>query len=205
MVMNTLTRDIYDGIQPSGNVQVDGWNSTSPAFARLIATVRPTTIIEVGTWLGASAIHMAKECEALELLPRIYCVDTWLGAVDFWTTHADARDRDTRQRNGYPQVYFDFLANVVQHGLQHAIIPIPNTSAIGAKILRYHEITADLIYIDGSHDFEDVVADIRNYRPLLRPGGIMFGDDLAWPDVARAVALRIGQVETDGPFWIWKP
>lgn len=135
-------------------------------------------------------------------MPKIYCIDTWLGATEFWTNAADTEERDLRQRSGYPQVYFDFLSNVVQAGMQDIIIPIPNTSTIGAKILRHHGIIADLIYIDGSHDFEDVVQDIRSYAPLVRQGGILFGDDLNWSGVSAAVSQEIGEVRTEGFFWI---
>jgi cephalosporin hydroxylase len=200
--MNTISKSIYDGIAPSGIDTVQGWNSTAPTFARVIEEVRPQTIIEVGSWLGASAIHMAKECRRIGLMPKIYCVDTWLGATEFWTDAADTEERNLRQRNGYPQVYFDFLSNVVQARMQDIITPIPTTSTIGAKVLRHHGIIADLIYIDGSHDFEDVVQDIRSYAPLVRQGGILFGDDLNWPGVSAAVSQEIGTVRTEGFFWI---
>jgi hypothetical protein len=81
---------------------------------------------------------------------------TWLGAEEFWTSQADTGERDLRQKNGYPQVYFDFLANVVQHDCQDLIVPIPNTSFIGHIILKNRGVLADLIYIDGSHVYEDV-------------------------------------------------
>jgi predicted O-methyltransferase YrrM len=200
--MNTIGKGIYDGITPSGIDAVQGWNSTDPTFAHLIEEVRPQTIIEVGSWLGASAIHMAKECRRIGLWPQIYCVDTWLGATEFWTDGAGTEERDLRQRNGYPQIYFDFLANVAQAGMQTIITPIPNTSTIGAKILRHHGVIADLVYIDGSHDFEDVVQDIRSYAPLVRQGGILFGDDLNWPGVSAAVSQEIGEFRTEGFFWI---
>jgi len=200
--MNTISKSIYDGIAPSGIDAVQGWNSTAPTFARVIEEVRPQTIVEVGSWLGASAIHMAKECRRIGLMPKIYCVDTWLGATEFWTDAADTEERNLRQRNGYPQVYFDFLSNVVQARMQDIITPIPTTSTIGAKVLRHHGIIADLIYIDGSHDFEDVVQDIRSYAPLVRQGGILFGDDLNWPGVSAAVSQEIGAVRTEGFFWI---
>jgi predicted O-methyltransferase YrrM len=46
---------------------------------------------------------------------------------------------------------------------------------------------ADLIFIDGNHDYDDVRADIHNYFPFLAPGGIMFGDDFGWAGVKKAV------------------
>jgi NAD(P)-dependent dehydrogenase (short-subunit alcohol dehydrogenase family) len=50
-------------------------------------------------------------------------------------------------------------------------------------LFRFDLIYFDLIYVDGSHDYDDVAADLAAYRPLVRPGGVMFGDDYcgSWP------------------------
>eukprot|EP00961_Rhodomonas_salina_P303088 3941093-Rhodomonas_salina.1 len=43
-------------------------------------------------------------------------------------------------------------------------------SASGWVAVTVQELpTADLIFIDGNHDYDDVRADIRNYFPLLSP------------------------------------
>lgn len=201
--MNSIGRGVYEGILPSGEQLIAGWNSTRPTFRTLIEQTRPKTIIEVGTWLGASAIHMAGICRELGLATKIYCVDTWLGAQEFWTTHAESADRALRQKNGYPQVYFDFLANVVEHDHQETIMPVPNTSHIGSLILKHQGVTADLIYIDGSHEYEDVRLDIASYLSLLAPGGILFGDDADWPGVISAVRGQFGdRAVLQESFWI---
>ena len=81
------------------------------------------------------------------------------------------------RRHGYPTVYYQFLANVLYAGLQDYIVPLPNTSGIAARFLEKLKIQADLIYIDGSHDEEDVYADLASYWKLLRPTGVLIGDD----------------------------
>ena len=199
--MNTFGGNIYEGIKPSGIMDVPGWNSRKTIFGELIREVRPSTIIEVGTWLGASAIHMALQCSKANLQAKIWCVDTWLGSEEFW--YSDLEDRDLRMRNGYPQVYFDFIANVVQHGFQDFIIPVPCTSLIGARVMAAQGITADLIYIDGSHHHDDVVADIRAYLPLLRSGGVMFGDDYEWKGVRQAVEQELPKHGNTQEHWIF--
>lgn len=207
MTNSIRPEDLYEGIRPSGNKRVPGWNSYSDIFGKLISETKPSVIFEVGTWLGASAINMAGHVKKMSLDTKIYCVDTWLGAEEFWTIGKDDPERNLNTKNGYPRVYFDFLANVVEHGMQDVIIPIPNTSHIGSIILSHQRLKAELIYIDASHDYEDVKNDIRDYMPLLQPGGIMFGDDVRiWKGVERAVHESFGQdleIYQDN-FWIFR-
>ena len=157
---------------------IAGWHSDSAVFERLIMEVRPKLIIEVGTWLGASAITMARAAEKYGLDCKILCVDTWLGALEFWGNKNDAeRYLRLRLENGYPTVYKQFMANVIHEGLQRHIIPFPQTSVIAARWLSARGVAADMVYIDASHDYEDVLADIESYSGIVRPGGVMFGDD----------------------------
>lgn len=205
--MNLINNNIYIDIKPSGNQQVPGWHSDSTIFRELIERTKPKTIIEVGTWLGASAINMAKITKELKLDTKIYCVDTWLGAEEFWTRLNNTSERNLKLKNGYPQVYFDFLSNVVEHNVQDVIIPIPNTSYVGSFILKHYNIQAELIYIDGSHEYVDVKTDIISYKELLKPEGIMFGDDIAhFAGVKQAVDEVLKDeaqtVQTD--FWVYQ-
>lgn len=206
--MNKIGSGIYDGIDPSGNERVFGWNSYSRVFRDLIAEKKPSVVVEVGTWLGASAIHMAKICKEMSLGTRIYCVDTWLGAQEFWTWGSSTPERNLRLKNGYPQVYYDFISNVVQHQVQDVIIPLPNTSHIGSIVLGSMGVKADLIYIDASHEYLDVKNDISSYMNLLSTNGIMFGDDMNdhWPGVKRAVSESFGKnfMVIENNFWVYR-
>lgn len=181
-------------------VDLRGWGETSPAFRELIRHIKPRLLIEVGTWKGASAIAMGRIIRDAGLSTQLVCVDTWLGALEFWTDKDDSeRYRSLQLHHGYPSVYYQFLANVCHEGLQQMIIPFPQTSSIAALWFRYYGIMADLIYIDASHEEEDVYDDLHAYWNILRPGGALFGDDYAWDGVRLAVdrfAREIGQAVT---------
>lgn len=195
--MNNIGLNI-DGFLPMDK-DVTGWNYSSDIFKELIDKVNPQIIIEVGTWKGASAINMAKLSKA----HTIYCVDTWLGAEEFYTTHSHTQERDLMLQYGYPQIYYQFLSNIIHEGVSERIVPIANTSDIGFKIFKHKGIKADLIYIDGSHEYHNVKRDIENYIQLLNPGGIIFGDDFGWSDVSNAVkdTLKDFNVIEDN-YWI---
>jgi len=165
-----------------------GWGGQSPAFHDLISKVKPGLIIEVGTWKGASALKMAEVTRDLGLNTQLVCVDTWLGALEFWTDQADPeRFLSLQLRHGYPSIYYQFLANVCHQGFQDRIIPFPQTASIAALWFRQYGIKADLIYLDGSHEEEDVYQDLCNYWEILADHGILFGDDYTWDGVRLAV------------------
>lgn len=174
----------YTGFEPLP-LNVQGWGGEDKFFHEMIERVKPKTIIEVGTWLGQSAINMAEQCKKRELGTTMYCVDTWLGALEFVESHGE---RNLHKKYGYPQVYYQFLSNIYHKGLTDMITPFPQTSVIAARWFAKNSIKADLIYIDGSHDYDDVYADIKAYHPLLNEGGVIFGDDIdAWAGVRGAV------------------
>jgi hypothetical protein len=165
-----------------------GWGSDSTAFRELVAKTRPARIIEVGTWKGGSALTLAAAAADLGLEVEIICVDTWLGALEMWTDPADPeRYGALALKHGYPTLYYQFLANVCRAGRQAAITPFPVPSVTAAQWFALHGIRADLIYIDGSHEEEDVLQDLVSYWDLVRPGGVIFGDDWSWDGVRLAV------------------
>ena len=168
---------------------LQGWNGTSSLFSDLILKIKPRIIVEVGTWKGQSAINMAKVVKDSTIDCKIFCIDTWLGSIEFITTMKDTPERNLLYKNGYPQVYYQFLSNVIHNECEDIITPIPNTSVNGAKFLKFNKISPDLIYLDASHEEEDVYNDLTHYFTLLKPSGTIFGDDFSenWPGLKSSV------------------
>ena len=173
----------FDADAVGANMQ--GWGSQSPLFAQVIETLKPREIIEVGTWKGASAIHMAKLATARQPDAVVLCIDTWLGSMQHWDFDDVRRDLD--REHGFPRVYHHFLANVVKSGLKDNVFGLPLSSLTAAELLIKRGVQADLIYIDAGHAEREVFMDIDAFWPVLRTGGIMIGDDFSWPEVQRAV------------------
>jgi Methyltransferase domain len=159
------------------NYNLQGWGSDHPIFKQIIDALQPKLIIEVGTWKGASAIHLASLLKEKEIDGAIICVDTWLGGIENLIMNDPQIKIEQFRKHGYPNLYYQFLANVIYQQMQDYIVPLPNTSTIAARFLGLNKIQADLVYIDGSHDEEDVYQDIVHYWQLLKPNGVMLGDD----------------------------
>ena len=151
------------------------WGHEHPWFAEAIEKLRPSIIVEVGTFLGGSAIHMAKHCKRLGLDTSILCVDTWLGSID----HLTKLHAELHYRWGRPSTYYHFIANVIEQGCQDILVPVPCDSINGMRWLKHHGITAPFVYIDGCHEGGDVMRDLEAYyENILEPGGIMLMDDM---------------------------
>jgi len=190
-------RDPYLGFTPLPE-RMNGWNSTSVVFRMLIEEIKPRLIVEVGSWLGASAIHMARQCDA-----EIVCVDTWLGSPEMWGRNSDCY-RQLGIEHGRPTIYDQFLSNVIHSRLQSTITPFPQTSQNAACWFYGSPIKPDLVYIDGSHEYEAVKADIASWASVVRLGGVLFGDDMnaCWPGVEAAVVDSGFPFERHGEKWV---
>ena len=201
----------YEGFDASAwPFDPQGWNGNSPLFDRLVAELNPGLAIEVGSWKGQSAIHMAGAMAKQRSDAQLVCVDTWLGSFDWWLDPSRSPRADMGLRHGYPTLYYQFLANVVHAGLQDVVVPFPATSTIAARLLIARGVKADLVYIDASHEENDVYLDIVYYWHTLRAGGVMFGDDFRpefYPGVVRAVQAFAAEQGldyevVDGQFWL---
>jgi glycosyltransferase involved in cell wall biosynthesis len=155
-------------------LDLQGWGSHDPLFEQLIDQIKPKTIIEVGTWKGGSAVHMASLLQEKHIDSTIICIDTWLGGTEQLSGELGI---SFPRNNGYPTLYYQFLANVIYKNLHDSIVPLPVPSNIAARWLQRKDFKADLIYIDASHEVDDVYNDIAQYWELLKPNGVMLGDD----------------------------
>lgn len=188
--------DIYAGMVADPAAEPpDGWNDHSGHFARLASEAR--LIVEVGSWLGRSAIALANAA----LQAEVVCLDTWLGAREMWENHGDpSRYGKLRHVHGYPTLYYEFLQNIVNAGKESQVTPMPMPSSIGLRLLHERKIHPDLIYVDGSHEEIDVRRDIEDCLSL-RPK-ILCGDDYGlWPGVTNAVNAMLPDAVVYQHFW----
>jgi SAM-dependent methyltransferase len=196
---------------PTAPPDLQGWGSEHPVHEQLVRLANPRRILEIGSWKGASAVHLARlagpACSVL-------CVDTWLGSGEMFGVPSGDPQRGLRRYRGYPRVYDVFLANVAGCGVHQQVCPFPAPSALALRWLRDRGERFDLIYVDGSHDYDDVMDDLLGAWPLLASGGVLYGDDWSadWPGVGRAVERFQGDGRGAGPlvrrrdqFWWFDP
>ena len=168
-----------------------GWGSDRPVFREVLTELKPKFIVEVGTWKGSSAFHMADIL--LELGHRdfeIVCVDTWLGSVEHWTQLYGPIHPILK--NGRPQLYEQFLSNVIHRGYQDWITPFPIDSQNAAYTMIQMNFHPDVIYVDAGHEYYSVKHDLFLYGEVLRQGGRLIGDDFFHMPVKQAAFDTFG-------------
>jgi predicted O-methyltransferase YrrM len=139
----------------------------SLAYCAEVAS-RASYMVELGTYLGASALVM------LNANPRLH-----LWCVDIFTAFAFNE-----------QVAAHFLEYEIQQGRCELI---KGDSLRAAEMLQHMRGRLDAVWVDDGHATEDVKRDIRAFLPLLKPGGILFGHDFEVPhnDVALGVIASL--------------
>lgn len=157
----------------------DWFSHHIPVWDRIIAQEKPRRILEIGSFEGRSACYLIEKCAASvggEL--SINCVDTWEGSFEHRPGASVAAVMGDVERR------FDHntrlaLAKVAKHV---ALRKLKRNSrdALAGLIAEGALESFDLIYIDGSHEAPDVLADATMAFPLLRIGGILIFDDYLW-------------------------
>lgn len=149
------------------------------SFVALMAEARPGQplhIVEVGSWLGESAImwHGALR-DFCAGSGRVICVDPWQPYEGKAGIGQLLDAEQTRQLNA-GTAFASFQNNIeragasdtneVRRGESDEILPALPAGAF------------DIVYIDGDHSYAQVTKDIANAKPLVRDGGLICGDDL---------------------------
>lgn len=179
--MKKLHPLLFRGLDPFAGVDLaavpddrKSWGGEDDFLRTVIGTVRPQTVMEIGTWKGASAIYMAHCVRGLGLDTEIVCVDPHVASAGYWLdNHAVMHMTPT----GECGTYDIFLANVVREGLTDIITPFRATPSIAAAALKKSKIAVDMVYIDGAHHRIDVTADLEHSLRVLSPDGLIVCDD----------------------------
>lgn len=149
------------------NFSVDWFSSNIPKWEKILSRFKEKPYIhylEIGVFEGRSAIWMLENI-LTHSTARITCIDIF--------------PADLKQR---------FLDNIKISGFTDKVTTLTGLSQI---LLRYLPLNSfDIIYIDGSHHADDVLADAVLCWPLLKENGLLIFDDYLWYLEELPVELR---------------
>lgn len=122
-------------------------------------------IVEIGSFKGKSTVWLAKALQLNGSKEKLFAIDPHVG-----------------------DSYDTFLSNVSKLKLSTWVEHVKNTSEQAAK--NWNQ-SIKLLFIDGSHRYEDVLLDLQLWAPWVKPGGVIIMDDTDpngnFPGVVRAI------------------
>jgi len=136
------------------------WLGHIPFAGWLLETLRPSTIVELGTHNGASFLAFCQAVEAQQLSTRVFAVDTWAGDehAGFYGNEIYAELRDYQQR------HYAGISEMMRMRFDEALEYFADGSI-------------DLLHIDGLHTYEAVREDFETWRCKLSPRAVVLFHD----------------------------
>jgi len=151
------------------------------------AASNESILVEVGTFVGRSAIKMATMIAESEKSIAFFAIDTWCGSCGTDPVQDNHLDRYLGGGLESGKAWDMFVENVRQWNVSHLIHPLRMLSVIAAQ--QFADQSIDFVFIDASHTYAGVMCDIYAWYPKVRGGGIIAGHDYirGWDGVIKAV------------------
>lgn len=140
-------------------------------YDKVLSLPKDAVIVELGSWLGRSAVVLAQALiNKKDLDGIIFCIDTWYN--------------EFAKKQGIKEDPFEIF--------KRNVFPYP---LISYSLCRSWEAAekvdndiVDMIFIDASHEYEDVAKDLQDWYPKMKKGAVFCGHDFRkGNDVERAV------------------
>ncbi len=204
------------------------WQTAAVCLAK--EAPHPLRILEIGSWAGHSTLTWAEAIGKFERKGSILCVDPWGRYLAAGDVKAGGAYQAMDAATDLDLIYTLFLHNI---GFADPAARVDHIRGRFDHVAPYlGDAQFDIVYIDGSHYYADVVHDVAQAKRLVRDGGLICGDDLEHqladvdagfvkanigkdyardpqgrgmhPGVTAAVAEAFGKVADYSGFWIMR-
>lgn len=191
---------------------IPGWSSFLHAYDDMVVLAHDgETIVEIGVAFGRSLAYLARKVIDSGKRVRVVGVDPWQD--DRWEMPFDYPVDAPRPGWGGEHALWARSLGGPFSAFVHCMQQNARDELERCTILRCKSGDAARmigpcrgVLIDGSHNYEDVVADIALWKSHILPGGILAGDDYSehdFPGVVRAVKESFGtKYRTHGTTWM---
>jgi len=153
---------------------------------------KPSNVLEVGTWMGKGSTQVW-----IQLLPA----RSSLTVLDLWKQYVASNEQigATARMDSMHHVAINSTLRSIYRAESEGRLAISLIRADSKSFLPLlNDNSFDLIYLDGSHYYADVKADLQQAKRLIRDGGLICGDDL---DLAPTPELiELARTRTDQDF-----
>ena len=121
--------------------------------------------VEIGVAGGQNIKHILEHCPRIE---KIYGIDSY--SQDSWDmNHIDIN----KEFGSFEGLFQEVKLMLSQFGGRAKLIRKTSLEAVK----EFSDESLDFIFLDASHDFDSVFADISSWFPKIKKGGIFMGHD----------------------------
>lgn len=129
--------------------------------------------LEIGSFCGKSTVYLGTACKIKGR--TLFTIDHHRGSEEQQPGELyfdpDLLDSKTGLIDSFPY----FRATIERAGLDEVVVPMVTKSHVAA---RDWAIPLGLVFIDGGHSYETVIADYQYWHPHLLPGGFLVFHDI---------------------------
>jgi cephalosporin hydroxylase len=173
------------------------WFNTSAdgVWDQLMARFAPATLLEIGSYEGASACYLIDTLAPHHAID-LHCVDSWEGGIEHQAGGSAQTDMNAVEARFHHNVRLAIDSHAGPYAGSDAS-PHADQQMKRAKIVVHKGYSDeclsrliaegkkgyfDFIYVDGSHQAADVLTDAVLSFKLLKVGGVMVFDDYLWSE-----------------------
>jgi len=164
--------------------KIPGWFNYAEMYDLAIENIPENgKFLEIGCFLGKSTNYL---CTNLINAGRedvtVYGLDTFRGSSEHKFLDKITKDGSFYETTKQNLQYF------IGRNQCHLI---ESRSDNQETIDRFEDKTFDVIMVDGAHEYDAVLEDIRNWWPKVKDGGIMLLDDMYMESVKQAAHIGL--------------
>ena len=165
----------WPDVKPNMPESWHGWFASDTADT-LSAAYRhkPKLIVECGTWVGFSARAHLQGCPDA----RLVCIDTWQGSPE--------HQANPEWRKQLATLFLQCVANLWPWKDRVTLVPVD--SFIGLGLVKVHDQSPDLIYLDSEHTQQRLFGELALCRKFW-PSARVVLDDCNNPAVGDTVEV----------------
>jgi GT2 family glycosyltransferase len=158
------------------------WTQHVPFAFWLAGALRPSVLVELGTFSGMSYCAFCQAVDRLGLATRAHAVDTWAG---------------DEHGGSYGEEVFQSLG--AHNAARYAGFSTLVRATFDQAVAGFGDGSIDLLHIDGLHTYEAVRHDFETWRAKLAPGAVVLFHDTNVRDRGFGVWRFWQEVRSLGP------